>query len=93
MNPIEVTLTLPEEVAANIQVGSSSSLARRILELAAIQAHEAGIITETEVMETLGFDDREELYQFLKSYDVRSTHIDLQTSSETLEDLLSRQTR
>ena len=61
---MEITLTIPDDVAADIQNGSSTPLSRQLLELAAIQAHESDLITEREVMEMLGFEDREELYDF-----------------------------
>jgi hypothetical protein len=92
---MEVTLTVPDAVAEEIQNGENTSLARRLLELAAIKAHEADLITEREVMEMLGFEDREELYEFFKRYDVRSKHTsqDFETSYAALDDLLSHQNR
>ncbi len=68
---MEVVLTIPDSVASEIQNGGRASLSRRLLELAAIQAHEAELITERDVMEMLGFECREELYEFFKSHDVR----------------------
>lgn len=78
---MEITLTanIPDDTAANLQNGSTTSLPRRLLELATIQAHVLGLITEREVMEMLGFADEEDLYEFFKRYDVRSNY--------TLEDL------
>lgn len=67
-------------------------LARRLLELAAIQAHEANLITEQEVIEMLGFEDREELWEFFKRHDVRSKHTteDFIRENAALEELLGR---
>jgi hypothetical protein len=93
LNAVQVTLTLPREIAANIQNGGNVALDRRLLELAAVQAHKAGLITEREVMEMLGFEDREDLYAFFKAYDVRATHINLQQQSEKLAALLVRHNR
>ena len=92
---MEITLNIPDEIAAEIQNGSSTPLDRRVLELAAIQAHEAGLITEREVMEMLGFADREELYEFFKRYDVRSKYTteDLEREGAALEALLSKRGR
>ncbi len=45
---MEITLTIPDDVAADIQNGSSTPLSRQLLELAAIQAHESDLITEGE---------------------------------------------
>ncbi len=63
-----------------------------MLELSAIQAHESDLITEREVMEMLGFQDKEELYDFFKRYDVRSkyTSEDFETEGAALEALLAR---
>jgi hypothetical protein len=70
---MEITLnvTIPDDVAADIQNGSSAPLSRRLLELAAIKAYEADLITEWGVIDMLGLEDREELYALFKRYDVR----------------------
>jgi hypothetical protein len=47
------------------------------LELAAIRAYEAGLVTEWGVIDMLGFKDREELYDFFKANDVRDTSFTL----------------
>ncbi len=89
---MEVVLTIPDSIATEIQNGSSTPLARRLLELAAIQAHEADFITEREVMELLSFEDREELYDFFKRYDVRSKYTaeDFATEGAALDALLAK---
>ncbi len=91
----QAILTLPDDVAAAIQKGSHDPLDRRLLELAAIQAHESNLITEREVMEMLGFEEREDLYTFFKRYDVRSklTSEDFEKSRVALDELLKRSTR
>jgi hypothetical protein len=55
---MEITLnvTIPDDVAADIQNGSSTPLARRLLELAAIKAYEADLISTRQVREMLGFE-------------------------------------
>jgi len=68
---MEVTLTIPDDVAREIQNCSPTPLSRRVLELTAIQAYESELITEWDVIDMLGFDGREELYAFFKQYDVR----------------------
>ncbi len=92
---MEITLTIPDEVAAEIQNSSSTPLPRRLLELAAIRAHEDDLITEREVMNMLGFGDREELYEFFKRYDVRSkyTSEDFEKSGAALDELLRKHNR
>ena len=68
---MEVTLTIPDDVASEIQNGATTPLARRLLELAALKAYEAELLTEWGVIDMLGLDGREELYEFFKRYDVR----------------------
>jgi hypothetical protein len=92
---MEIVLTIPDYIACEIQNGSSTPLARRLLELVAIQAHEADLITEREVMEMLGFEDREELYDFFKRCDVRSKYTteDFEREGAELDALLARHGR
>jgi len=92
---ITINATIPDNVAAAIQNGSTTPLPRRLLELAAIKAHEADLITEREVMEMLGFEDREELYEFFKRYDVRSKYTaeDFEKEGTALEDMLAKKGR
>jgi hypothetical protein len=89
---ITLTATIPDETAANLLNGSATPLPRRLLELAAIQAHVSGLITELEVMEMLGFEDEEDLYDFFKRYDVRSAYTteDLERDKATLAAILNK---
>ena len=59
---ISLNVTIADDVAVNIQNGSSAPLSRRLLELAAIKACEADLITEWGVIDMLCLEDREELY-------------------------------
>lgn len=70
---MEITLqvTIPDDVAADIQNGSSAPLARRLLELAAIQAYQSDLITKHQVREMLGFESRFDVDALFKAYDVR----------------------
>jgi Uncharacterised protein family (UPF0175) len=88
----QAILSIPDDVAASIRNGSSVSLERRLLELAAIQAYEDDLITSREVQEMLGFEDREELFEFFKQYDVRSKYTieDLERDRETLSSILDK---
>jgi len=90
---IMLTATIPDEIAAALQNGSSAPLGRILLELAAIQAYQADRITSREVQEMLGFDSREELFEFFKRYDVRSKHTieDLERDRAALATLLDKQ--
>jgi hypothetical protein len=92
---MEITFnaTIPDDVAANIRNGSETPLARRLLELAAIKAYEADLITSRQVQEMLGLDGREELFAFFKANDVRSkfTLEDLERGRATLAALFDKQ--
>ena len=67
----QATLTIPDDVAADIRNGGASSLDRRLLELAAIKAYEAELITKFQVQEILGFESRFDVDALFKTYDVR----------------------
>ena len=93
---MEVTLTIPDDVASEIQNGGTIPLSRRLLELAAVKAYEADLITEWGVIDMLGLDGREELYEFLKRYDVRDrsyTVEELEQGRATLAALLDKNDR
>lgn len=92
---MEIALTVPDSIAAEIQNGSNTPLARRVLELAAIQAHLADLLTEREVMDWLSFECREELYEFFKRYDVRSQYTaeDFEREGAALDALFARHGR
>lgn len=71
----------------------SLPVSRQVLELLAIQAHLAGLITSREVQEMLGFADREELFAFFKAHDVRDhslTMEELERGRETMAALLDK---
>jgi len=89
---ITINATIPDDIAAAIQNGSVTPLPRRLLELAAIKAHETDLITEREVMEMLGFEDRDELYEFFKRYSVRSTYTteEFKREGAALEEMLAK---
>ena len=91
---MEIVLTahIPDQVATELQQGSNIPLPRRLLELAALKALETDLISERDVMEMLGFAEREELYAFLKRYDVRSayTNEDFEREGAALNALLTQ---
>jgi vacuolar-type H+-ATPase subunit C/Vma6 len=91
---MEVTLTIPDDVAAEIQNGGNGSLARRLLELAAIRAYEDDLLTTRQIQEMLAFEDREELFAFFKVHDVRDRHFtmdELEKGRTTLDSLFEKQ--
>ncbi len=77
---MEITFNtfIPDDVATDLQNGSTTPLPRRLLELAVIRAYEAGLLTEWGVIDMLGLADREELYDFFKVNDVRDTSFTLE---------------
>ena len=83
-------MTIPETVAAAIRGDSGEPLERRALELFAIGAYETNTITGRQVMEILGFESREELYEFFKNNDVKDDYTieDLDADSAALAALL-----
>lgn len=91
----QAILNIPSDVAAAIQNGSTEPLDRRISELAAVKAYEAGLIGERDVMDMLGFESREELYELFKRYDVRSdyTSEELERDVAALDALLRKHRR
>jgi hypothetical protein len=64
---MEVVLTVPDNVAE--QLGSNGVVARRILELAAVEAHRSGELTSPQIQQMLGID-RFELDGLLKAHGV-----------------------
>jgi hypothetical protein len=67
--------------------------ARRLLELAAIKAYEDDLLISRQVQEMLGFESREELFEFFKAHDVRDHHFtveELEKGRATLDTLLKQ---
>jgi hypothetical protein len=92
---MEITLnvTLPDDVASDLLNGSGVPLTRRILELAAIQAYQADLLTSRQVQEMLGFKSREELFAFFKANNVHDHHFtmeELEKGRATLAALLDK---
>ncbi len=67
---MEITLTIPDNIAAEIQNGSATPLSRRLLELAALEGYKSGILTLPQIQAMLGFESRFELDGFLKAHGV-----------------------
>lgn len=66
---MEITLTIPDSVAEQLQNGSNGQVARRLLELAALEGYKSGQFTAPQIQELLGLD-RFELDGFLKAHGV-----------------------
>jgi Uncharacterised protein family (UPF0175) len=88
----QVIVNIPENIAAVLRSAGAETLERRALELFAIGAYETNTITGRQVMDMLGFQTREELYQFFKVNDVKDDYTieDLETDAAALEALLNR---
>ena len=91
---VTITATIPDDVAADIRNGSEAPLERRVLELAAVRAYEAGLITKFQVQEMLGLESRFDVDALFKSYDVRDHHFtmeELEKERETAAGLFDKQ--
>ena len=66
---MEITLTIPDSVAEQLQNGSNAAVGRKLLELAALEGYKSGALTSPQIQEMLGID-RFELDGFLKSHGV-----------------------
>ena len=67
---MEITLTIPDEIAAGIQNGGNLPVGRRLLEMAALEGYKSGLLTSPQVQVLLGLESRFELDGFLKAHDV-----------------------
>lgn len=92
---MEVMLTIPDEVAVDLQNGGAKPLPRRALELVALDGYKSGELTEFQVQKMLGFDDRFEVHGFLKENGVYLNYTieDLERDSAALDELLRRNNR
>jgi hypothetical protein len=67
---MEIVVTIPDNVAAEIQNGSTTPLSRQLLELAALEGYKSGRFTLPQIQAMLGFESRFELDGFLKAHGV-----------------------
>ncbi len=75
---MEITITIPDDVAAQLQ-NDCGDISRKILELIAIQGYESEDLTAYDVQKMLGFESRFEVDAFFKAHGLRQDY--------TLEDL------
>lgn len=90
---MEITVNIPDEVAANLQNGSTPPLARRLLELAALEGYKSGLFTRSQIQAMLGFESRFELDGFLKSHAVLFDYSPEQLAREAETIRLLRESR
>jgi hypothetical protein len=67
--PMEITLTIPEELAAQI-IPAGKDPARAALEALAIDGYRTRNLTESQVRRMLGFETRMQVHALLKEHDV-----------------------
>ena len=67
---MEIVLRIPDELAAQIQNGSGEPVARRVLELTALEAYRQRLLTTTQLRRMLGFATRYQLDGFLKAHGI-----------------------
>ncbi|MGE0882038.1 MAG: UPF0175 family protein [Blastocatellales bacterium] len=67
---MEVTLTIPDDIAEDLQNGGGVPLSRRLLEMAALEAYKSGELGLPQIQAMLGFESRFELDGFLKAHGV-----------------------
>ena len=67
---MEIVLRIPDEIAAQIQNGSGEPVARRVLELTALEAYRQRLLTTTQLRRMLGFATRYQLDGFLKAHGI-----------------------
>jgi hypothetical protein len=67
---MDIVLTIPDNVAAEIQNESATPLSRQLLELAALEGYRSGLFTLPQIQAMLGFESRFELDGFLKAHGI-----------------------
>jgi hypothetical protein len=81
---VEVTVTIPEDIAAQLHT-KWQDLPRAALESLALEAYRSGTLTAAQLRRLLGFESRYELDGFLKNasiyldYDLEDLKHDLET--------------
>jgi len=65
---MEVRMNIPDDIAVQLQ--ANGDMARRLLEMAALEGYKSGELTAHQLREMLGFDTRMEVDGFLKAHGV-----------------------
>jgi len=89
---MEISLTIPDEIAPDLKNGGARTLSRRALELLALDGYKSGELTEHQVKVMLGLEDRFEVDAFLKEHGAYYDYTtqDLENSRAALDELLKR---
>jgi hypothetical protein len=89
---VQVCLTIPDEVAAQIVAGGKD-LSRAALEALALEGYRSERLSEAEIRQMLGFETRSDVHAFLKAhsawmhYTFEDAERDLATSRRVREQL------
>jgi hypothetical protein len=65
---MEVRMNIPDNIAVQLQ--ANGDIARRLLEMAALEGYKSGELTAHQLREMLGFDTHMEVDGFLKAHGV-----------------------
>jgi hypothetical protein len=83
---MDLTVHIPDDLAARLGASAGGDLSRRALEALALEEFRGGRITKPELRRLLGFETRYELDKFLSSHDVYEDYT-LQDLEQELEGL------
>jgi hypothetical protein len=89
---MQVTIELPDEVAAHLATRNGGGLSRTLLEMVALEGYRSGGLTEAQLMRMLGLDHRTQVDAFLKHHGVclPYTSEELAEERETIRTVRSR---
>jgi hypothetical protein len=88
LRKVELTLHIPDEVAARLSA-SGADLSRRALEAFALEEYRSGHLTEAQLRQLLGLETRYQLDGFLKEHEawLNFTPVDLERERAALRRL------
>lgn len=92
MRSMDITLTIPDDIATELQNGGAAPLSRRLLEIIALEGYKSGMLTEFQVQRMLGLENRFEVHGFLKEHGAYLDYgaEDLERDSAALDALLDK---
>jgi hypothetical protein len=89
---MECVLTIPDEIAADLQQVNGGGVARRLLEMAVLEGYKSGEFSAYQVQQILGFESRVEVDGFLKQHGVveEITLEEFAQQKQSLKNLLAK---
>jgi Uncharacterised protein family (UPF0175) len=86
---MDLTVHIPDDLAARLCAGAGGDLSRRALEALALEEFKSGHLTKPELRRLLGFETRYELDGFLKTHNVYEEYTmeDFEREREALKSL------